>query len=81
MKTRADRHVHPDLKRQGPRRRGFVVTDARGEQRILQFEPSPGTVAFLGYGSSLVSARTFGFSDLERVDDGIFLKLAYQFRR
>jgi hypothetical protein len=38
-------------------------------------------VAFLGYGSSLVSARTFGFADLERVDDGIFLKLAYQFRR
>lgn len=26
---------HPDLKKGGPRRRGFVVTDARGEQTVL----------------------------------------------
>ena len=45
------------------------------------FEPSPGTVAFLGYGSSMVSDRTLGFGDLRRVNDGFFVKLAYQFRR
>ena len=45
------------------------------------FEPSPGTVAFLGYGSSMVSNKTLGFGDLRRVNDGFFVKLAYQFRR
>jgi hypothetical protein len=45
------------------------------------FEPSPGTVAFLGYGSSMVSDKTLGFGDLSRVNDGFFVKLAYQFRR
>ena len=45
------------------------------------FEPSPGTVAFLGYGSSMVSNKTLGFGDLRRMSDGFFVKLAYQFRR
>jgi hypothetical protein len=45
------------------------------------FEPTPGTVAFLGYGSSMVSNKTLGFGDLSRVNDGFFVKLAYQFRR
>jgi hypothetical protein len=45
------------------------------------FEPTPGTVAFLGYGSSMVSNKTLGFGDLRRINDGFFVKLAYQFRR
>jgi hypothetical protein len=45
------------------------------------FEPTPGTVAFLGYGSSMISSKTLGFGDLSRVSDGFFVKLAYQFRR
>ena len=45
------------------------------------FEPTPGTVAFLGYGSSLESDREFNWSRLERVNDGFFVKLAYQVRR
>jgi hypothetical protein len=48
---------------------------------LASFEPTPGTVAFLGYGSSLASADAFGLSDLARTSDGFFLKLAYQFRR
>lgn len=47
---------------------------------LASFEPTPGTVAFFGYGSSMVSGRTLGFRDLERVSDGFFIKLAYQFR-
>jgi hypothetical protein len=47
---------------------------------LASFEPTPGTVAFFGYGSSMVSDRTLGFRDLERVNDGFFVKLAYQFR-
>jgi hypothetical protein len=48
---------------------------------LASFEPTPGTVAFLGYGSSLESDREFNWSRLERVNDGFFVKLAYQVRR
>jgi hypothetical protein len=48
---------------------------------LASFEPTPGTVAFLGYGSSLESDREFNWSRLERVNDGFFLKVAYQIRR
>jgi hypothetical protein len=48
---------------------------------LASFEPTPGTVAFLGYGSSMLSDREFNWSRLERVNDGFFVKLAYQIRR
>ena len=48
---------------------------------LVSYEPTPGTVAFFGYGSSLESDRTFSIADLQRSTDGFFLKLAYQFRR
>jgi hypothetical protein len=47
---------------------------------LISFEPTPGTVAFFGYGSSMDTERTFGITDLQRSSDGLFLKLAYQFR-
>jgi hypothetical protein len=50
---------------------------------LASFEPRPGTVAFFGYGSSLAEESTLGATreGLSRVNDGFFLKLAYQFRR
>ncbi|HZI76188.1 MAG TPA: DUF5916 domain-containing protein [Gemmatimonadales bacterium] len=48
---------------------------------LASFEPTPGTVAFLGYGSSLESDEEFNWSRLHRTNDGFFLKLAYQVRR
>jgi hypothetical protein len=48
---------------------------------LASFEPTPGTVAFLGYGSSLESDEEFNWSRLERVNDGFFMKLAYQLSR
>jgi hypothetical protein len=48
---------------------------------LASFEPTPGTVAFLGYGSSLETDSEFNWSKLERVNDGFFVKLAYQLRR
>ena len=48
---------------------------------LISYEPTPGTVAFFGYGSSLESDQSFGITDLTRTSDGFFLKLAYQFRR
>jgi hypothetical protein len=47
---------------------------------LASFEPTPGTVAFLGYGSSMESGLEFHWSRLERVNDGFFVKLAYQVR-
>ncbi len=48
---------------------------------LASYEPTPGTVAFFGYGAAMQGATTFGFSDLSRSTDGFFLKLAYLFRR
>jgi hypothetical protein len=48
---------------------------------LISYEPSPGTVAFLGYGSTLERPETDGLSRLRREQDGFFLKMAYQFRR
>ena len=48
---------------------------------LASFEPSPGTVAFFGYGASLDDNKAFGFRDVSRSSDGFFFKLAYQFRR
>jgi hypothetical protein len=59
------------------------MTDYNGFQLDLlaSYEPTPGTVAFLGYGSSLESDEVFNWSRLERMNDGFFVKLAYQIRR
>jgi hypothetical protein len=48
---------------------------------LASYRPTPGTVAFLGYGASLAEPDTFGFRDLSRSADGLFIKLAYQIRR
>jgi len=48
---------------------------------LISFEPTTGTVAFFGYGSSLDDASPFGFRKMRRASDGFFVKLAYQFRR
>jgi hypothetical protein len=48
---------------------------------LASYEPTPGTVAFLGYGSSLETDEEFNWSRLSRTSDGFFVKLAYQIRR
>jgi hypothetical protein len=47
---------------------------------LVSYEPSPGTVAFFGYGSSSQERPPF-LPELQRVNDGFFVKLAYLFRR
>ncbi len=47
---------------------------------LFSFQPTPGTVLFAGYGSSLADASAFGFRDLRRTADGFFVKLSYLFR-
>ncbi len=48
---------------------------------LFSYRPNPGTVIFAGYGSSLTGPEAFGFSRVERTNDGIFLKFSYLFRR
>ena len=48
---------------------------------LASYEPSPGTVAFFGYGSTSSTDTAFDFSSLQRQTDGFFVKLAYLYRR
>ena len=48
---------------------------------LASYQPTPGTVAFFGYGTGLDASRADEFSALRRHDDAFFVKLAYQFRR
>lgn len=47
---------------------------------LMSYRPTPGTVLFLGYGSSGVTADAYKFSSFERNSDGFFVKLSYLFR-
>jgi hypothetical protein len=48
---------------------------------LVSYEPTPGTVAFFGYGDTRLGLESSSFSDLERRSDGFFVKVAYQWRR
>ena len=49
---------------------------------LLSYKPTPGTVFFLGYGTSLTEPGAFAFSrtDLHRTGDGVFVKASYAWR-
>lgn len=47
---------------------------------LFSFQPTPGTVFFAGYGSSLAEDEVFRFRGLARTRDGFFTKLSYLFR-
>jgi hypothetical protein len=47
---------------------------------LFSYRPNPGTVFFAGYGSSLSESQSFRFDDLQRVNDGFFLKFSYLWR-
>ena len=47
---------------------------------LVSFTPSPGTVVYAGYGSSLTEAEGFAFHGVRRLRDGFFVKLSYLIR-
>src|SRR6185503_17669081 len=47
---------------------------------LISYQPNPGTVVFAGYGASLGASEFFSPRDLERTNDGFFVKLSYLFR-
>ncbi|HSL72522.1 MAG TPA: DUF5916 domain-containing protein, partial [Longimicrobiales bacterium] len=52
-----------------------------GGNVLLQYEPSPGTIFYLGYTRQLQGfERTYDYSRLDPVSDGVFLKFSYLYR-
>jgi hypothetical protein len=49
-------------------------------QLLGAYEPSPGTVVYLGYSRFMIEERAFQFEDLRAQNDGFFLKVSYLFR-
>jgi hypothetical protein len=47
---------------------------------LLGYEPSPGTVLFLGYTRQFRDTSAFQFRDVRPTADGLFIKLSYRFR-
>ncbi len=63
------------------RTRAFTRSSFRGDI-LFSYQPNPGTVVFLGYGSTLldpVDPTTPGAAGLRRAEDGFFLKMSYLF--
>jgi hypothetical protein len=47
---------------------------------LFSYRPTPGTLVYLGYGSTLEEQDRFKFRNLARTTDGFFGKLSYVFR-
>jgi Domain of unknown function (DUF5916) len=49
-------------------------------EALVTYEPSPGTVFYVGYTRQMEDTRAFGFRGVTPVADGLFVKLSYRFR-
>ncbi|HSM06144.1 MAG TPA: DUF5916 domain-containing protein [Longimicrobiales bacterium] len=49
-------------------------------QFLVQFEPSPGTIFYVGYSRFEVGPWGYSLSAMNPVEDGLFVKLSYLFR-
>ena len=58
---------------------GSVRNELRADW-LVSYRPTPGTLFYLGYGSTLEEPRQFRFEGLHRSVDGFFGKLSYLFR-
>ena len=63
----------------------YVRTSAFGRRSfrgdlLFSYQPTPGTVLFAGYGSTLRDPTELGRDRLRRSEDGFFLKLSYLFQ-
>jgi hypothetical protein len=47
---------------------------------LFSYRPIPGTLLYLGYGSTMVEPDAFQFQNLQRTTDGFFGKVSYLFR-
>lgn len=64
---------------------GGFPSDAREEgtvqgQFLLQYQPSPGTIFYVGYSRVMEGDYSYGLANKDPVADGLFVKLSYLFR-
>ncbi len=66
---------------------GASCFDIRGSESndfsvetLLSFEPTPGTVFFVGYTRLMDDMEAFRFQELRPQAEGVFVKLSYRFR-
>ncbi len=80
---RDDSRTGDPILRLGPDGYAPALARERGGLRfdwLFSYRPTPGTVFFAGYGTSLGAERLYDFTDLQRSSDGFFVKLSYLFR-
>ena len=46
----------------------------------MGYEPSPGTVVYLGYSRQMRDGEAFGVRNVTTRADGLFVKVSYRFR-
>ena len=61
------------------RQPGFQENRFRNDW-LFSYQPTPGTVLFAGYGSTVSEPRNLRFTEFRRLTDGFFLKFSYLFR-
>ncbi|HEX6560303.1 MAG TPA: DUF5916 domain-containing protein [Longimicrobiales bacterium] len=61
-------------------RAGAFASNSFRADWLFSYQPTPGTVIFAGYGSSLRDVAAFAFRDVSRTSDGFFVKLSYLLR-
>ncbi len=49
-------------------------------QLLVQYEPSPGTIFYVGFSRLMEGDRSYRLAEMKPVDEGLFLKLSYLFR-
>ncbi|MDE2784338.1 MAG: DUF5916 domain-containing protein [Gemmatimonadota bacterium] len=49
-------------------------------ETLLSYEPTPGTVFFVGYSRRMEDMQAFRFRDIRPEAEGVFMKLSYRFR-
>lgn len=50
-------------------------------ETLLSYEPTPGTVFFVGYSRTMEDMEPFRFREIRPEAEGVFMKLSYRFRR
>jgi hypothetical protein len=49
-------------------------------QFLFAYEPSPGTIFYIGYSLARQGPYTYDLSSMQPMADGLFIKLSYLFR-
>jgi hypothetical protein len=47
---------------------------------LVSYEPSPGTVFYVGYVRQMEDMDAFRFRQIQPLADGLFVKVSYRFR-